>query len=102
MAGACWHLETPELEALAKAEQAARFVVDAWDEPIRKYVGARLTVKLPDVFKHALGLAQPEQWTQAMQKRVVAILTSMGFTKRRPRTAKGREFRYERDPLAKK
>lgn len=35
-AGAPWHLETPELEALATAEQEKRFAVDAWEEPIRE------------------------------------------------------------------
>ena len=33
-AGEPWWLETPELEALATAEQAARFVVDPWEGPI--------------------------------------------------------------------
>ena len=31
-AGAKWWLETPELEALATAEQEVRFVVDAWED----------------------------------------------------------------------
>ena len=45
-AGAPWWLETPELEALATAEQAARFVVDAWEEPIREWLGDRIDVGL--------------------------------------------------------
>ena len=32
-AGAKWWLETPELEALATAEQEMRFKVDVWKEP---------------------------------------------------------------------
>jgi predicted P-loop ATPase len=101
-AGEPWWLETPELEALATTEQAARFVVDVWAEPIREWVGDRLDIgKLSDVLKGALRLEE-EQWTQPIQKRVVGILTHMGFRKRRPRTPEGREERYQRDPPVKK
>jgi predicted P-loop ATPase len=101
-AGARWWLETPELEALATAEQSARFVVDAWEEPIREWLGDRTDVGLFEVLEHALGLA-PEQQTQAAQKRVVAILTRiMGFEKHRPRTSEGRKHRYQRDPSPQK
>jgi predicted P-loop ATPase len=101
--GEPWWLETPELEALATAEQAARFVVDVWEEPIREWIGDRIDVGLFEVLKHALGLRNPEHWTQTVQKRVVGILTRMGFTKRRPRTTEGeREYRYRRDPVPKK
>ena len=96
-AGACWWLETPELEALATAEQAARFVVDAWEEPIREWIGDRIDVRLSDVFMHALGMSSERQTTPA-QKRVKAILTNMGFKKTRPRTADGRQSIYQRDP----
>ena len=34
-AGEPWWLETPELEALATAEQEARFVADAWEDDDR-------------------------------------------------------------------
>jgi predicted P-loop ATPase len=96
--GAPWWLETPELEVLATAEQMARFAVDAWEEPIREWLGDRLDVGLTEVLEHALGLA-PEHWTQSAQKRVVQILTHMGFAKHRPRTPEGREHRYQRDPI---
>ena len=51
-----------------------------------------------EVLEHALGLA-PEHQTQAAQKRVVGILTHMGFKKCRPRTPEGRQNRYQRDPI---
>ncbi len=99
--GAPWWLETPELEALATAEQAARFVVDAWEELIREWLGDRIDVSLSEVLEQALGLA-PEHQTQVAQKRVVSILTNMGFRKCRPRTPEGRQNRYQRDPIAVK
>ena len=98
-----WWLETAQLEALADAEQEARFVVDAWEEPVREWLRDRIDVSLWDVLK-ALGLDRQHQ-TQRAQKRIVAILTRMGFTKRRPRAGegrKGREHRYQRDPPLKK
>jgi predicted P-loop ATPase len=100
--GAPWWLETPELEALATAEQTARFVVDAWEERVRKWLGDRTTVSVWDVLEHALRLAASEQQTQSAQKRVVGILTRMGFAQHRPRTPEGREYRYERDSIPKK
>jgi predicted P-loop ATPase len=89
-------LETPELEALAAAEQAARFVVDGWEEPVREWLGDRVDVGVFEVLEHALGLANVH-WTQSAQKRVIAVLTRMGFTKCRPRTPEGRKNRYQRD-----
>ena len=93
-----WWLETAELEALATAEQAARFVVDAWDEPIRKWM-KRIKLfgqidLLTEVLEH-IGLA-PEAPDQTAQNRVVSILTSMGFKKYRARHGWGTTKPYER------
>jgi predicted P-loop ATPase len=99
--GAPWWLETPELEALAAVEQSARFVLDAWEEPIREWLEDRNDTTLSEVLKHALGFA-PEEQTQSAQKRVVGILTRMGFAKHRPRTPEGRKQRYQRDLFPKK
>jgi predicted P-loop ATPase len=97
-AGAPWWLETPELEALATAEQAARFVVDAWEAPIREWLGDRSDVGVTEVLEHALGLSGKE-CTQSAQNRVVKILTHLGFSRHRPRTPDGRKQRYQRDPV---
>jgi hypothetical protein len=45
--GARWWLKTPELEALAAAEQAIRFIVDAWEGPIREWLGNRADLLFP-------------------------------------------------------
>jgi putative DNA primase/helicase len=95
-AGAPWHLETPELEALATVEQAARFVADAWKEPIEKWLGNRKDVSITEVLAGALTLAA-EDWTQSAQNRVPAILTSMGFTRVRTRKGNERPNRYRRE-----
>jgi predicted P-loop ATPase len=97
-AGAPWWLETPELEALATAEQAARFVVDAWQELICEWLGERTDVSVSEVLEQALRFS-PEQRTQSAQNRVVKILTHLGFGKHRARTLEGRQNRYQRDPI---
>jgi len=96
-AGAPWHLEKPELEALARAEQAARYAVDAWEEPIREWLisGKRPEVSITEVLAGALKLA-PEDWQQKAQNRVVAILTAMGFTRVKTRKGDKRANRYRR------
>ena len=97
-AGAPWWLETPELEALATTEQAARYVVDAWEALIREWLGNRTDVSITEVLEHALGLPR-EEWTQSAQNRVVRTLTRFGFNRYRPRTPEGRQNRYQRDPI---
>jgi predicted P-loop ATPase len=98
--GAPWWLETAELEALATAEQAARFVVDAWEAPIREWLGDRTDTTIWELLEHALGLP-PEAWTQSAQNRVAAILTRrLRFDSHRPRTPDGRrQNRYWREPI---
>jgi putative DNA primase/helicase len=99
-AGHPWWLETPGLEALAASEQAARFVVDAWQQPVREWLGDRNDVAISEVLEHALGFP-PEDWSQRAQNRVVKILTNLGFTQCRPRT-EGRKRRYRREPTPPK
>jgi predicted P-loop ATPase len=100
--GASWWLETPELEALAAAEQAARFVVDLWERPVREWLDGRADVAITEVLEHALGIPR-EDWTQRAFNRVARILTNAGFVHFRPRTKKGlREYRYRREPTLEK
>ena len=89
-AGAKWWLETPELEALATAEQALRFREDAWKGPISKWLGERQDVSIPEVLEHALKIAPREQ-THSAEIRVATILTQLGFTKYRARKGNERE-----------
>jgi predicted P-loop ATPase len=100
-AGGPWWLETPELEALATAEQEARFVVDTWEAPIAAWLGERTDTSVEEVLKGALGLAS-ELHSQSAQTRVARILVHrLRFTKHRPRAPGGREYRYWREPSVK-
>jgi predicted P-loop ATPase len=95
-ADAKWWLETPELEALATAEQALRFKVDVWKQPIEEWLGKRTDVSISEVLEHALGIG-PKKQTHTAEIRVVSILTNhLGFTQYRPRK-NGRRRRYRRE-----
>jgi predicted P-loop ATPase len=82
-AGAPWHLETSELEALATVEQNARYVVDVWEERIRRWLSDRDVVSLDEVLKGALKLSG-ETATQSAHNRVAAVLTHLEFEQFRP------------------
>jgi predicted P-loop ATPase len=92
-AGAKWWLETPELEALATVEQAKRFKVDEWEEPVKEWLGERQDTSLAEVLRYALGIAKKNQ-LQTAQNRVQKILTRLGFVKCRPYVDGKRKNRY--------
>ena len=97
--GCTWWLETPELEALATAEQEKRFKVDIWRKPIEKWLGRREDVGVSEVLEHALGLAPSEQADEQIHSaeiRVASILKHLGFTKYRARKGDKRSNRYYR------
>jgi predicted P-loop ATPase len=94
-AGAKWWLETPHLEALATAEQTARFRSDSWQAPIAEWLGKRQDTSVAEVLEHALGLAPSEQ-NRSAQMRVADILTNLDFTKHRPNKEGARQNRYWR------
>jgi predicted P-loop ATPase len=95
-AGAKWWLETPELEALATAEQALRFKRDVWTDQVEKWLGKKTDVSIPEVLKGALGIA-PQDQKQVAMNRVASILTNLKFSKHRPRKGDDRSYRYSRD-----
>ena len=76
-----WWLETRELEALATAEQKARFKVDPWQPRVERWVAQRTRVRLADVLSGALRIVAPTDQTRTVQMRVASILTNLGFTK---------------------
>jgi predicted P-loop ATPase len=97
-----WWLETPELEALATAEQALRLVVDPWTDSIREWAGDRTDVSVKEVLQHVFGIAAGPG-AHAAEIRVAKILKkNLGFKKGRPRTKGERENRYWREPVPAK
>jgi predicted P-loop ATPase len=95
--GMPWWLDTPELEALAKSEQEARYEVDAWTEKIVQWLAGRTDASVGEVLTGALGVAR-ESWSQTVQNRVAKILVNSGFERCRPgRTGQPRTPRYRRE-----
>ena len=94
-AGEKWWLETPELEALATAEQASRFKGDVWKEPVKRWIGRRIDVSVGEVSKGALGI-EPRNLSHADEIRIVEILKDLGFEKYRARRGSQRSNRYRR------
>jgi predicted P-loop ATPase len=98
--GARWWLETPELEALATAEQKLRFEVDAWTERVNDWLVGRNDVSVGEVLVGALGIPK-ENWSQSAQNRVAKILVHHGFEQYRPgKKGEPRTPRYRRDVVA--
>jgi predicted P-loop ATPase len=101
-AGAKWWLETPELEALATAEQAARFKTDVWTKSVKQWLGRRRgrrnDVSIGEVLRGALGM-EPRDQSHSAVIRVSNILTAMGFEQylgRRGGRGSKRQRRYRR------
>jgi putative DNA primase/helicase len=94
-AGAKWWLETPELEALATAEQALRFKVDVWQESVEKWLGKRKDTSVAEVLSGALKIVPREQ-NRSAEMRVANILAHLGFAKHRAGSDGARKNRYWR------
>jgi putative DNA primase/helicase len=123
-AGAIWWLDDPELIALAKAEQDARYHADAWDDRIERwlvYERRRVNrgyagyddwrdeemerpsplsdVSVGEILEGALGI-ESARWTRADQMRVTAYLKARGWERYQGRIGNGREspreWRYRR------
>jgi predicted P-loop ATPase len=95
-AGQKWWLETPELEALAAAEQASRFKGDPWHEPIKRWVGRRTDVSIGEVLQGALRIEPTDPPDHSAEIRVAEILKALGFKKYRARRGLERQNRYRR------
>jgi predicted P-loop ATPase len=94
-AGEKWWLETPELEALATAEQALRFKGDVWQEPIKRWIGRRNDVSLDEVAQGALWINGEGHLPHSDEMRIVEILKLLGFKKYRARKGSQRSNRYK-------
>jgi predicted P-loop ATPase len=94
--GKKWWLETPALEALATAEQALRFKGDAWQEPIKRWIGRRKDVSVGEVAQGALRI-KPEDLSHSDEIRIVEILKPLGFRRCRSRRDGKRQNRYQRN-----
>jgi putative DNA primase/helicase len=99
-AGEPWHLDTPELRALAAEEASHREEEDAWEElvgawleaPVRKELASK-GVTTSEVLLGALGFAA-ERITHAAAQRVGRVLRKLGWEPRQERAEGERARRY--------
>jgi len=68
-------------------EQAARYEGDAWDEPIRAYLSGVERTTIASVATGAVGLGL-DRIGVADQRRIVAIMTALGWQPRRDRNGR--------------
>jgi predicted P-loop ATPase len=90
-AGKPWWLTDEATLALAKAEQADRYVDDPWQPAIDEFLQDRADVSTDEILSH-LGVERPKQ-TQTDQNRVARCLKIRHWTRYRGPRPK-REWRY--------
>ncbi len=90
-----WWLENRDLVKAAEAEQAERYLADAWDQPVQDYLLGKNETSIADILQTVLNLPQG-QWTQQDQNRVARCLIAAGWKRYRRRFGDRREWRYQR------
>ena len=93
--GRTWWMDTPELNAMAKQEQASRYEDDPWDELIMRWAEGRESVSIAEVLAQCLE-KRKDQWTQLDKNRVVRCLRSRGWERFHTGPRGAREWRYRR------
>jgi len=100
LAGDPWWLDTADLDADAHDAQRDRYQADAWEEPIREWLGSRDDVSVGEVLRGAVDLPT-DRWSQTDMNRVARCLRALGWRRRQfRRNGKDREWRYVRPPPA--
>lgn len=109
--GVTWWLDSPELNAVAEQEQAARYEGDPWDariaewlayprerfdgvnHPVAPFSSNSESVTIADILAHCL--EKPiGQWNQADQNRVARCLRSHSWERFKAREGDQRKWRY--------
>jgi hypothetical protein len=95
-AGECWWLDRAT-EAIAAAEQRARYIPDAWEPAILRHIIGRLHVTIPEVLEQAIKVRLDHQ-DQIACNRVARVLMSNGWERKRRRINGSRTWVYVRAP----
>jgi predicted P-loop ATPase len=92
-AGTPWWFSDKAVIAVAREEQAARYVEDPWQSLICEYLQGRGDTSIADVLLHIQ--LDRGRWTQADQNRVARCLRTLGWERYR-RSTPPRDWRYRR------
>ena len=76
-AGTKWWVTDTDTIALVRDEQADRYVDDAWQEPIARFLRSQADVSIGDVLSNLL--IERARWTQADQNGVARCLKVLGW-----------------------
>jgi predicted P-loop ATPase len=95
---AWWPDKAFEREHIAP-QQEARYESDAWEEPIRLHLELASQTTILQIAKSALDFDKVDRLGTADQRRIAAILTSIGW-KRGKRGPRGQRFWIKADPNA--
>ena len=96
-AGTPWWLSEKAAVDLAREQQNDRYLDDAWQGAITRYVEAKESVSIDDIFLNVLDMVDKARWGRNELMRIVQCLKAMGWEKyRTPRP--GRQWRYRRGP----
>lgn len=79
-AKATWWLDDADIIAAAEVEQDARFLEDAWENEVSRYLFGCGETTVGQVLEHAL-LIPKGQWTRAHEMRVASIFKRLGWIK---------------------
>ena len=99
LANEAWWLDTAALDAKASEAQQARYQRDAWEDPIRDFLGIRESISVGEVLKDGLHLSL-DRWSQADMNRVARCLRALRWE--RYQVGSGPErgtWRYRAPPL---
>ncbi len=91
-AGAVWHIVDQELLRAAEDEQAERYAIDPWEEPVRAYLARpgrdQNGVTTGQLLGEALAIETGRR-TRADEMRIGAVLRRVGWARRRGRLHDG-------------
>jgi predicted P-loop ATPase len=97
LAGEVWYLDTPELNALAAAEQAMRHQPDAWQEPIEEWLASHVDTSINEILRDALYITT-DKLDQRSANRVARCLKVADWGRFRVREGKVLRWRYRSKP----
>ncbi len=95
--GECWYPQSDEMIDLIEQEQADRYTEDAWTGLVDAWIKHHDVVETGFTSDEILGQAinlPPDRWDRSSQARVGAILTKLGYVRKRVRGNGSRAWKY--------
>lgn len=91
-----WWIDESEagLYEAVTQRQRDRYDDDPWSETIANYLRTRDDVTMGDVFRFALNISNPADWSRTEQMRIGRVMTQLGWMRRRVRDAGKLVWKY--------